>query len=291
MKPPARYDGTRRHLRAHWPGYATAYAGIVGALLGLAWSIARGSWAMALLLFLTTAVLVYFLVASLRATALLRDRAANDIAHNLFIMSQARPTDRLAAVDLGERRTALALASRLTSGKLFVLEVYHPQRTPGKPLVRLRQDAPAQTSDPRLEWYDCSISLLPLPDNSVTAVFLPEILSHFEQRGDRTLLLREVHRILRAEGRLLLAERSRTRANLLAFGPFTLRLETDAYWRDLLIQTGFTIRKMRQPQELITFLCASKPSPHAGRQLPLDLLFAEPAPVRDTRRGLRPRGS
>lgn len=282
-----RYAGTQRTVRAHWPSYAATYAALVAVLLGLALSFARGWFGLALLLVLTAAAILYFLLASLRAIAIVRDQPENDIAHNLFVMSQARPTDELAIVDLGVRRTAVAIASRLTTGQLVVLDVYHPQRTPGQPLVRLRADAPHQIADPRLEWYDCPISLLPLPDESVTAVFLPEILSQFAERGDHAILLREIRRILRPEGQLLLAERTRTRANQLAFGPAALHLLPDDYWRTLLTSAGFTIRTEKQPSQLITFLRAEKPSPHAGKQLPLDLLFAAPAPSRDSRRGLR----
>jgi hypothetical protein len=47
-------------------------------------------------------------------------------------------------------------------------------------------------------------------------------------------------------------------------------LETSGYWRDLLTQTGFRIKREESLEELIHFIRADKPLPYEGKQLLFD---------------------
>jgi hypothetical protein len=107
------------------------------------------------------------------------------------------------------------------------------------------------------------------------AVFLPQILSEFSQHGDRLTLLRETKRILKSNGRILVAEQSGSRLNWLRLGPGVSRLQPAEQWRDLLVEAGFEVRREEDLQGLMLCLRADKPSPFAGQQLPLALNYAE----------------
>ncbi len=113
-------------------------------------------------------------------------------------------------------------------------------------------------------------SLLPLADGSVPAVTLSEVASEFWQLGDRQQLFKEVFRVLRPGGCILLAERLRTPINLLVNGPAGLRLSPIAYWENLLLEAGFKIEKNVSLNDLICCLRADKPAPIIEGQLPLD---------------------
>jgi len=154
-----------------------------------------------------------------------------------------------------------------------VIDVYNPQWNTNAAVQRgrLRVQAHHPAADPRLEWLDGGIRLLPLPDESVSAVFLEQILSEFWQFEDRQMLLREVFRILEANGRVLVAERVRSPTNWLVMGPLGWSLATAEYWHELLTQAGFTLRQERDIQGLVHCFCADKPPPTAGLQLPLKL--------------------
>jgi hypothetical protein len=90
----------------------------------------------------------------------------------LYGLSQTRPSDKLASIDLGLRQKAIVLSQQLTSGRLFAIDIYNPQLMPDGALLRARRLAPHAIADPRLVWYDGNLTLLPLPDHSVSAVFM-----------------------------------------------------------------------------------------------------------------------
>ncbi len=266
-----RFEGTARMLNAAWPRYAAAYAGLIALLLLVALLLQLGRFGWALLSLLAFGALAYLLGAALVGLYQLYDQ--RDVADELFRLSQARPSDRVAAVDVGERVTAFRIMAQLTSGKMHLLDIYHPQLTPSRTLLKLREQAPRADNDPRITVYDCPIDLLPLPNDAVSAVYLPQILSTFAQSGDRLILLEEVHRILKPEGRLVMAERCRTRLNWLTAGPLALQFEPIETWRDLLTSAGFQVRREFDAEGRLTLIRADKPSPEAGRQLSLNLPY------------------
>lgn len=276
MRQPGRYNGTLRTIYAQWPLYLFGYGG--GALLALAViyiSAPRGWWSFVLLAFLSLSVLAYFFIVSLWAAYTLEDKPAERTYDVLFDLGQLQPTDHFVQLNLGERRTALGLARRLTTGHLTVIDIYNPQLTPGRTLARTRHQALARRPqpDPRLSWRDGSIHLLPLPDASVKAVTLNQVALEFWQEGDRLLLLKEIYRVLVPGGRVLLAERVRTQTNLLVMGPAALSLPSVDYWRELLETAGFQVKRERDMHDLIHCFRADKPTPTEVRQLPLDLGF------------------
>lgn len=260
-----------RHLGANWPGYLLIYAGIVLSLLLIGVSLQEG-WlsfipiATALALFLG-----YLLAASLWAAHRLYDPAGLRPYHVLFDMGQLKATDTFVYVDLGVRDFALQLSRRLTSGKIFVIDVYNPQWATSGSLKRYRARQPHAPNDPRLVWQNGRFDLLPLPDKSVSTVILHRVVSEFWQQGDRAALLQEVHRILTPNGRVLLAERVRTPTNWLVMGPSALHLQSVDDWRMLLQAAGFIIVKEVDLQGLVHCFRADKPTPAQARQLSLNL--------------------
>lgn len=217
----------------------------------------------------------FFLYVSARwATSRLYEADQLRIIENLFSMSQAQPTDKLAVIDLGLKQPAITLSHYLTTGRVFVIDVFNPQLTGGRALANARRKAPAFHSDPRLEKFDGQINLLPLPDNSVSAVFLPLILSEFSQHGDRLTLLKEVYRILQPNGRLLCAEQNNAWLNWLSMGPGSSGLQPWSYWQNILTNAGFQIVRHEEILGLTICIRADKPSPYAGKQLTLDLNFS-----------------
>jgi len=270
-----RFQGTAHHIYAQWPGYLLRYGILIlallmiGAGLVLDWQLLVG---LGLILIFGG---FFLLLAALWTAHKLYDADGLQVNDVLFNMSQAQPTDALAYIDLGLRQQAISLCRHLTTGQITVIDVYNPQLATAASLARARQQAPSALIDPRLDWYDGHINLLPMPDSSVTVVFLPQILSQFGQYGDRQILLREANRILKPNGRLLVAEQTSSALNRLHLNPGSARLEPAEYWIDLLAKAGFAVRRQEDLQGLVLCLRADKPSPFAGQQLPLDLSYPE----------------
>jgi ubiquinone/menaquinone biosynthesis C-methylase UbiE len=254
-----RYQGTARHIYAQWPGYLLRYGGLILAFLMIGAGLIMG-WQVLVALGIVLLTAVFFLMlAALWTAHKLHDADSLQSDDLLFAMSQAQPTDNLANIDLGLRQQAIILSRHLTTGKITVIDVYNPQLATGAGLARARLQAPSTKQDPRLTWYDGHISLLPMPDSSVTAVFMSQVLSEFSQHGDRQTLLREIRRILKPSGA----------------GTSTARLHPTEYWRDLLLEAGFEIHRQENIQGLLNCFRVDKPSPYAGHQLPLQLEYPE----------------
>ncbi len=258
---------------ASWAGYSLRFGGFVlsffviglGLLFDLRMLLIVG------LIFLAGSIFL-FMVTRWATNRLYEDDQLR-IIEKLFSMSQAQPEDKLAVIDLGIKRPAITLSQYLTTGQVIVIDVFNPQLTNGRALAGARRKAPSFQFDPRLAKFDGRIDLLPLPDNSVSAVFMPLILSEFSQHGDRQTLIKEVFRILKPNGRLLCAEQNNTWRNWLSIGPESSRLQPWAYWQKLITDAGFEIVRHEEMHSVTLCFRANKPSPFAGKQLALNLSF------------------
>lgn len=271
MKSNRPFSGTLRFVYAHWPTYALAYGSIVVLLVIIGISLEQG-WAGLILLALAgLIILTYFFLTSLWHSHRQYDPDGLNPHHTLFDMGRIRASDSLIYIDLGLRHRAIDLARRLTTGKVVVVDVYSPQWTPNLALVRSRARMPHPPSDPRIIWQTGRINLLPLPDKSVTAVILCQVLSEFWQEGDQLELLEEIYRILTENGRVLIAESVRSRTNSLYLGPRAFSLPTAEKWRSLLQKAGFRVRSEKDLQGIIHCFRADKPTYTEAQQLTLGL--------------------
>lgn len=264
---------TRRTIRANWPAYFGLYGALIAAMMLLGLGLASGWYALVPFALAIFIVFAYLLVALLWTTHHAYDGPGRRVMEVLLDYSQVQPEDRVACIDLGLRLPAIHIAQRLTSGQVVVVDVYNPQSTTGGSLRRARSQAPRPVSDPRLNWIDGNINLLPLADRSVKAVFMNHILSEYWLPEDRQRLLTEVWRVLVPEGRLLLAERVRGQTNPVLTGLITSSQPPPAHWRSLLMKSDFTIQREETLRGLVYCVRADKPSPAAAKQLPLLLEF------------------
>jgi SAM-dependent methyltransferase len=270
---PHRFQGSIRHVAANWPAYALAGGGLILSLVLIAVLATRNWLAFIPMTLAALIVLLYYLSTALWTAHMLYDENGLNPHHVLFDMGRIESDDSFAFIDLGRRQAATELSHRLTSGKILVVDVYSPQWTPSRALARERTNAMLPASDPRVEWYAGDINLLPLPDRSVSAVVICHVLSQFWQRGDQLVLLKEIHRILAPDGRMLLAERTRTEINWLLMGPLALRLPRAESWRDLVARSGFLVKEERSLQGLTHCFRADRNQPEGARQLAFKLGF------------------
>lgn len=264
---------TLRHIRTHWPIYVVLYGSLVLAILFIGVGLASGWYSFVPFSLALMLVAAYFLVANVYVAYGLNDAPGGGATEILFEMSQARPVDHLVCIDLGLRSTAVAIAQRLTTGVVMVIDVYNPQSNIGGSLRRGRDLARRPADDPRLNWIDGSINLLPLPDRSAGVVFMNQILSEFWLPEERDILLEEILRILAPEGRLLFAERVRSQSTVLLTGLVTSNLPTSEQWRRTLERAGFIVRREECPQGLLYCARADKPGLTAAKQMALSLEY------------------
>lgn len=273
MRPQGRLDNTRRYLRSHWPAFFGLYGLLVLTVVLLGVGLASGWYALIPFALAVMLVAGYVLAGALWTAYQTYDGPGPQIIAQLIDYAQLRPDDKIVCIDLGLRATAVEVARRLITGQVTAIDVYNPQSNPGAPLRRARAAARKPGPDPRLEWIDGRIELLPMPDQSVRLVFMNEILSEFWLPEERARLLEEVRRILVPGGRLLLAERHRTRTNLLFSGLATSTLPPAETWHALLLRADFRIEREDSLRGLVYCARADRPPPTEGRQLRLHLEF------------------
>ncbi|MFN2304140.1 MAG: class I SAM-dependent methyltransferase [Anaerolineales bacterium] len=220
-------------------------------------------------------ILFAFLLALIVTTSVApRQSRSIESVEFLYNLSQTRSSDNLATIDLGRRWPAITLSHHLTSGRMVVVNIYNPQLMPARSLMRSQQHHyPVIPSDPRLFWYDSNLDLLPLPDRSVSAVFLYFVLSEIAEKGDQITLLNEITRTLEPGGRLLIAEFANTILNRLRSSLGLLQVRPYEYWGDLLEDTGYKFQRSQTMKGNIIYIRADKLPPYVGSQMSLDLDF------------------
>lgn len=273
MANPKRPRRTLQYIRTHWPIFFALYGSLVAAILLIGVGLASGWYSFIPFSLAIMMVASYFLVSYVYIAYQLNDAPGGTAAEILFEMSQARPEDRVVCIDLGLRATAVTIAQRLTTGEVTVIDVYNPQSNIGGVLHRGRDNSRKPPDDPRANWIDGSIDMLPLPDRSAGAVFMNQILSEYWLSEERDRLLAEVLRILVPDGRLMVAERVRSRSNLLLTGPVTYSFPSHDHWRSVLEKAGFIIRREELARGLIYCVRADRPGLAAAKQMALDLEY------------------
>lgn len=268
-----RMQRTLRYIRARWPVYFGLYAALISLVVFIGLSMAEGWYSFVPFSLALILVVSYLLVAFFYVAYRINDAPGGSASEILFDLAQTRPADRVVCIDLGLRETAVTIAQHLTTGEVTVVDLYNPQSNINASLRRARERVGKPPVDPRLNWIDGSINLLPLPDRSVSAVYMNQILSEFWQAEERDQLLEEARRILIPEGRLLIAEPVRATTNLLLTGLVTYPLPSQEHWKNMLMEAGFVIRRQEIARGVLYCVRADKPSPSSGKQLHLKLEY------------------
>ena len=264
---------TLMHIRANWPRFAFLYGAIVVALFFIGLSAYRGWYGFVPITTAVILILVYFLFMAFWSTQKLYGPRGIRPYHKLFDMGNIRSRSHFIYIGLGLRYQPVSLSRRLTTGKITIIDVYNPQWTTNRSLVRWRAQMPHPPNDPRVTWLDSNIHLLPVPDATVDTVMICQILSEFWQKGDRITLLKEIHRILKPNGQLLIAEQVRTQTNWLTLGPAAVQLSPTTYWIQLLKESGFMVQKQQLIQGLVYCAQATKLTSSEVRQLAFQLEY------------------
>jgi SAM-dependent methyltransferase len=226
----AQYRGLLQIVRFNWPFYTGALLAIVFCLVNV--FLARG-W---LLVFLVPALVatLFWTVSSLVASHLVYDLSPLTQWTWITDLIPVQPR-RAANLHAGFDETSHGLRRIFPQTEWRIWDFYDPLWMTEASIKRARR----LSSGPPAEAV--SIVALPAGDQSLDAAFLLFSAHELRSKALRNEFFRELRRVLRIGGTLLIVEHLRDAANFAVYGPGFLHFLSRSEWLRLARVSGFDI--------------------------------------------------
>ena len=147
-------------------------------------------------------------------------------------------------VGTGTGRTAIQIAKRLTIGKLVGIDIWDTMELGGNSPERAYKNAEVEGVKEKVEFKFGNVLKIPYDDNVFDIVTCSSVLNNLRGEKNRVKALREILRVLKPKGKLMLLEPLRNFRMFCAFTPFAFfQLGTRQDWENYAKTAGFS--KMR----------------------------------------------
>jgi SAM-dependent methyltransferase len=215
------YQGMLQILQYNRRFYGSAVAAVLLALL----ISSRVAPICRALLLSSAGLTLFWLSSSLLVSHYIYDRfPLYDLSWLARCLSQT--PRRWVNIHAGLDEISSLLAALFPSAEGKVLDIYDPDEMTEPSIELARRIAPASARAIPADWR-----ALPIPDNELDTAFLVFAAHELRRHATRVQLFRELARVLRVGGEVVLVEHSRDWANFLAFGPGFLHFFSKQAWR------------------------------------------------------------
>lgn len=230
-----RFRGTIQIVLYNWPSY------VLGALacfttLALAQIAAWPSF-LRLVLDSGGAIAGFWLVGSLLASYWVYDHSALcrwEWIAGLFPV----PPSRWANIHVGLDETTLKLRELFPGTTSTILDLYDPVEMTEPSIRRARKLTPAPVPAAHAE-----VTALPFSSQELDAAFLIFAAHEIRRPELRLCFFRELRRVLKPGGRILIVEHLRDLPNFLVFGPGFFHFHPRGEWRRLANEAGLAVAR------------------------------------------------
>ena len=217
--------------RFNWPWYALAVAVSAAAVGSIASGALPQRWTGLAVVALVVAD--FWLVASLAVSHYVYDRSP--VSRGAWLAGVSSTAVRRAAVFHAGQDEASAIATRLLpTATVETFDFYDPGRagSPSLERARARADSRARAMAPER---------IPLQDGTLDAALVVFSAHEIRRPELRTAFFRELARVVRPAGRVVVVEHLRDVWNFLAFGPGAFHFLSRTTWLDGFASSGLAV--------------------------------------------------
>jgi hypothetical protein len=228
------YQGLRQIFNYNRPFYIRTLSGVIAVVILSAWL----PLALRSLLLAAAGAALFWICSSLAVSHYVYDRSAFYML-GWLPACLSRPPARWINIHSGIDECSPGIASIFPGSEGKIVDIYDPHEMTEPSIEYARRLTAA--SSPTVDWR-----ALPAPDQQFDAAFLIFAAHELRHHAARVQLFREVARVLRAGGGLVLVEHSRDWANFLAFGLGFLHFFSERTWRKAANAAGLPLRLHRR---------------------------------------------
>jgi SAM-dependent methyltransferase len=226
------FDGVAQILVYNWPFYAAAVAFDLVIVLALIVFAPSGVYRIAI--YLVALPPTFWAVSSILVSYYVYDHSS------LYRWEWLRPVliDRSGAwlnIHAGLDQTTAPLLRIFPDAKITSLDIYRPSEMTEPSIARARRRAQAKAQP------DADSSVLRFGYETFDTVLLIFAAHELRSREAKVELFREIHQVLKANGRMVLAEHLRDSQNFLAYGPGFLHFFSRSEWLSVADSAGMVL--------------------------------------------------
>jgi len=227
------FDGVLQIVRYNWSLYVAA---IFGSVLVVGFVVAvHPPTVLADLLILGAAAALFWLALSLAVSYYVYDRS--DLYRWQWIRERiARNPWHVVNIHAGLDETSLALQEMFPAAEVTILDIYDRAEMPEPSIARARREDRS-----RLASVEADFRKLPLQTASADLVTVIFVAHELRRPASKASFFRELARVIKPGGSVLLVEHLRDTWNLLAFGPGAFHFFPRSEWLRVADATGFRL--------------------------------------------------
>lgn len=227
------FEGLLQIVRYNWNLYIAALL-VCAPVVGLVLAIHLPT-AVAALLILGATAAVFWLALSLAVSYYVYDRS--DLYRWQWIRDRVASNPRhVVNIHAGLDETSLALQEMYPAAEVTILDIYDPAEMPEPSIARARRDARSALAAVKADFRR-----LPLPNASTDLATVIFVAHELRRPASKEAFFRELERVIKPGGSILLVEHVRDAWNLLAFGPGAFHFFPRREWLRVAATTGFEL--------------------------------------------------
>jgi ubiquinone/menaquinone biosynthesis C-methylase UbiE len=148
------------------------------------------------------------------------------------------PQHLIVNINAGFDETSILLQQKFPRAQLTVLDFYNPKKHTEVSIKRARKAYPAFTGT-----QQTTTTGFPLNDNTADSIFVILAAHEIRNKDERTVFFKELKRVVKPNGQIIVTEHIRDIANFTAFNIGFFHFYADGLWRDTFYQAGLNIQQ------------------------------------------------